>query len=290
MSLMPSATETPPPHRGPEHRRSLRWIGAVAFGMSPWVTLGFATPFAFALAAIALRRLGRWHVVILSVSAAVYAVALGAGLATVDSASGTFGSMIFGLSIVITMVLGGVQAIGYAAAALARHRPGRRRPTEDLRTELHKLRHPRLAAWAVVAVATGLAVGGANLIRLGHDFAIHQRSTDGVVLTVGEGTSGCNGCSVSYRTTVRYQPPGRAPMTFWFGASDRRTQGSHLRVHYDPRHPQDARIDPGTDQEFGGFFLISLALVCGLGLAYAVTRYRAVPRSSTTQEPAPASS
>jgi hypothetical protein len=80
-------------------RRVTPWVAAVAFAVTPFVTLGFLTPVAFTLAAV-LRR--SW---VLGAAAAVYTVAV-AGMFALDSDSGLYSA-----SIITALLVGGVHAV-----------------------------------------------------------------------------------------------------------------------------------------------------------------------------------
>jgi DNA uptake protein ComE-like DNA-binding protein len=80
-------------------RRVTPWVAAVAFAVTPFVTLGFLTPVAFTLAAV-LRR--SW---LLGAAAAVYTVAV-AGMFALDSDSGLYSA-----SIITALLVGGVHAV-----------------------------------------------------------------------------------------------------------------------------------------------------------------------------------
>ena len=83
-------------------------------------------------------------------------------------------------------------------------------------------------------------------------------------------------------TTIRYQPAGSGPLEFWVGRPDRMAVGTHLPVYYDPRAPRDGRLDPGSDERFGGGMFIALGLATFCLIGVGVLRHR---RSHPTRFP-----
>jgi hypothetical protein len=122
-------------------RPSRRWragrvLGGVAFALTPWLTLGFGTPIAFILAAVLFSYLGKVHAAVLWLSAAVYTAAFIVELAESGAASGTTGDHVFSTCLLITMVVGGLQALAFAVVAGANgYRPVRGRAARDAATE-----------------------------------------------------------------------------------------------------------------------------------------------------------
>src|SRR2546421_5383896 len=106
-------TQAAPAGNGrPSRRRRVgRVLGGVAFALTPWLSLGFGTPIAFILAAALFSYLGKVHAVALWLSAAVYTVALIVGIAESDAGSGTTGDHVFTACLLITTVVGGLQAL-----------------------------------------------------------------------------------------------------------------------------------------------------------------------------------
>src|SRR5439155_20712533 len=97
-------------------RPSRRWragrvLGGVAFALTPWLTLGFGTPIAFTLAAVLFSYLGKVHAVVLWLSAAVYTTAFIVEFAASGAASGATGDYVFSACLLITIVVGGLQAL-----------------------------------------------------------------------------------------------------------------------------------------------------------------------------------
>jgi hypothetical protein len=114
----------------PEGRRLptiVRVVIAVVFALTPWVTLGFGTPFVFAVAT-AYRRSK-----LLGVAAIVYGLTLALEFST--RPRGPFpNDAIFGGSIVALMVGGGIHAalIGPSIVRVSGDAEGSRRRDEDL--------------------------------------------------------------------------------------------------------------------------------------------------------------
>jgi hypothetical protein len=116
-------------HGHPRARRAAWIVAAILFAAAPWASLGLATPLAFLLAAALFSRLHRAHASMLWISAAVYTAALAVQIAHENSPSGA----ILGLAIILTFVVGGLQAL--VTVALAARGPGRilaQRPTYDV--------------------------------------------------------------------------------------------------------------------------------------------------------------
>jgi hypothetical protein len=85
-------------------RRIPPWVVGAAFALTPWVTLGFGTPIAFAFVAFALRS---WW---LGAATAFYVAAFITELVTSGSADGTTEDRVFNWALVVLIVLGGVHA------------------------------------------------------------------------------------------------------------------------------------------------------------------------------------
>jgi hypothetical protein len=276
-------------HGHPRARRAAWIVAAVLFAAAPWASLGLATPLAFLLAAALFSRLHRAHASVLWISAAVYTAALAVQIAHENSPSGA----IFGIAIILTFVVGGLQALVTVALAARGHDPGlrdiarawchlrsrqrrarprrrqsaalRRRSTWErrLRNPDFWLRHPVLAASTLVILATACIAIGVALRADGHSFMAHHGVATGVVIaSVSDPV--CNpytgGCSSNYDTTVRYRPPGSGPLVHREGW-DYVRPGTHIPVYYDPRDPSDASLSPDKRDVVGG----NLWIVGGLG-------------------------
>jgi hypothetical protein len=85
-------------------RRVPPWTVAAAFALTPWVTLGFGTPFAFAAMAFALRS---WW---FGAAAVGYGAALVVEFATSGSVEGTTADTVFNWALALVMVGGGLHA------------------------------------------------------------------------------------------------------------------------------------------------------------------------------------
>jgi hypothetical protein len=106
-------------------RRLGRVVGAVAFTLTPWLSLGYGTPIAFMLVAGMFSHLGKVQATVLWLSAAVYTAAVIVEVAAVDAAPGTTGEYVFYICLVITIVGGGLQAFAFTiVAAVNGYRPG----------------------------------------------------------------------------------------------------------------------------------------------------------------------
>jgi len=97
--------------------RAGRVLSGIAFALTPWLSLGFGTPIAFILAAVLFSYLGKVHTVVLWLSAAVYTAALIVEMAESGAPSGTSGEHIFSACLLITMVVGGLQALAFTVVA-----------------------------------------------------------------------------------------------------------------------------------------------------------------------------
>ena len=128
------------------------WVTAgVVFALTPWVTIGFGTPFAFLIAAVIFSRSRRAHARVLWISAAIYAAALITAGATVGS--GAHPGAVFDASELITIVGGGLQAL-FTLRVAAIHPP---RPAQDRRSGRDRPRPARPGAearWRFAGVLT----------------------------------------------------------------------------------------------------------------------------------------
>jgi hypothetical protein len=285
-------------HGHPRVRRAAWIVAAVLFAAAPWASLGLATPLAFLLAAALVSRLHRAHASVLWISAAVYAAALAVQIAHENSPSGA----IVGIAIILTFVVGGLQALVTVALAARGHDPGlrdiarawrhlwsrqrrarprRRQPAalrrgstweRRLRNPGFWLRHPVLAASTLVILATACIAIGVALRADGRSFMAHHEVATGVVIaSVSDPV--CNlytgGCSSNYDTTVRYRPPGSGPLVHREGWRDYVRPGTHIPVYYDPRDPSDASLWPDKRDLVAG----NLWIVGGLGGAVLLGGY-----------------
>ncbi len=105
--------------------------------------------------------------------------------------------------------------------------------------------------------ALGLVLAGLVIGVLGFHFLLDSRrfyarataTADGVVVDVVESNSGEN---TAYFPVVRFVTPFEQTVEFKSDSTDRDYQlGDSVRVRYDPRNPQDARLDTWLEQ--GGF-------------------------------------
>lgn len=125
-----------------------------------------------------------------------------------------------------------------------------------------------LAGYAIIVIAAmAIIAGGVVSEAKAREFLAHHRATGGVVTAVSSELHcvpppGAD-CTTSYDTTIRYQPPGSGPRSFHESLSDPMAAGAHVRVYYLERDPGDARLDPGTNEQHFGDFLIA-AGVAGL--------------------------
>ncbi len=135
---------------GRRRRRPGRVLGGVAFALAPWLSLGFGTPIAFIVAAVLFSGLGKVHAAVLWLSAAVYTAALIIGVSASDAASGTSGDHVFIACLLITVVVGGLQALAFTiVAGVKGYRPVRGRAKRDATAEAE----PAVRAPAVPAPA-----------------------------------------------------------------------------------------------------------------------------------------
>jgi hypothetical protein len=86
-------------------------VAATAFALVPWITIGFGSALAFALAAAFLRGVSRRLSLTLGVSAAVYAAALGLYFATVDDAPGDSLTPTAATALIVMFVVAGIEAV-----------------------------------------------------------------------------------------------------------------------------------------------------------------------------------
>jgi hypothetical protein len=155
-------TQAAPAGNGrPSRRRRIgRVLGGVAFALTPWLSLGFGTPVAFILAAALYSHLGKVHAVVLWLSAAIYTAALIVGIAESDSAPGTTGDHVVTACLLITMVVGGLQALAFAiVAGVNGYRPALGRATQAATTEAEPATRPHIPPQPVVAAGSPPPVG-----------------------------------------------------------------------------------------------------------------------------------
>lgn len=134
---MPRRTKVKRVPRSSLARRSV--VAAIVFALVPWVTLGFGSALAFALAAAFLRDIGRRATVLLSGSAAVYAAALAVFFVTVDEGPDDSLSTAAAISLVVMVVVAGIEAIicsPLIASAIRGPKGGYRDMLEDERADL----------------------------------------------------------------------------------------------------------------------------------------------------------
>lgn len=138
---MTHANPTPAGHAAQKWCRT----AVVVFALTPWVSLGFATPFAFTVAAVLFSRVSKIHAVTLWSSVAIYTAAVTTELAEVNTTSDPTGNGVFIACLVITTVVGGLQALAFAIVATVKgYRPIRGRATTDAPTNADPgRRHPR---------------------------------------------------------------------------------------------------------------------------------------------------
>ncbi len=84
---------------------------AIVFALVPWITLGFGSALAFALAAVFLRGLSRLASAGLWASAALYAAALGLFFATVDDAPDDSLTSTASTALIVMFVVAGMEAV-----------------------------------------------------------------------------------------------------------------------------------------------------------------------------------
>lgn len=265
----------------PRRVRVLRLAGAVTFALTPWVTLGFGTAVAFAVVALLFGRLGRVHAVVLWSSTAVYTVMLVVGFAQSDSVEGSSGDVVFTACVLVSMVVGGLEALalnvvaivsGYRVAFVRNRiplpgdgppvhaavrepsarqvRPGRGRSGS---------RVERIVSWVFAVVSVGfltpMVVVG---LLYGVSFRNHHRDALATVVSVRKETH-CTGapvpsCTDQYYPTVRFAPAGGRIVQEETGdfRGDNRAfiaVGRRLVVHYDPGDPRDVRLGTGWDSQ-----------------------------------------
>ena len=101
-------------------RTAGRLTGVIAFLLLPWWSLGFATFLAFVLAALLFRSRGRAFAVVLWSSAVLYAIAATVVVATSGAVPGSTDEHVFDACLIITMPVGGLQALVTTIVAAAR--------------------------------------------------------------------------------------------------------------------------------------------------------------------------
>jgi WD40 repeat protein len=140
------------------------WIlGGIAFALTPWLTLGFATPIVFLAAALAFGYLGRATALLLWGATVGYLVALVVEIVTVDAASGSSGAVAWTACVIITTPVAGIHAVAFSVwVAAHRYRP--ERPAADgacVQAPLLSLHlGSRVVALAFSADSRLLSVGG----------------------------------------------------------------------------------------------------------------------------------
>jgi Helix-hairpin-helix motif len=122
-------------------------VAATAFALVPWITLGFGSAIAFALAAAFLRGVSRRLSITLGVSAAAYAAALGLFFATVDDAPGDSLTPTATVALIVMLVVAGTEALALSPWILRELRGSATEldsanvMAEMSRTERHELEH-----------------------------------------------------------------------------------------------------------------------------------------------------
>lgn len=134
-----------PAPAGHAAQKWLRTAVVVMFALAPWVSLGFATPFAFTVAAVLFSRVSKIHAITLWSSVAIYTATVTTELAEANTASDPTGNPVFIACLAITTVVGGLQALAFTIVATAKgYRPIRGRATTNVPTKADPgRRHPR---------------------------------------------------------------------------------------------------------------------------------------------------
>jgi Protein of unknown function (DUF3592) len=289
-------------------RRGGRILGGVIFALAPWVSLGFATPITFLIAAILFGYLGRSHAIVLWVSAALYTVALIAEIAESSAASGTTGDYIFDACLLATTVIGGLQALAFALlAAVKGYRPTRRAVTPptstgDARTvegARHTGRrpasHPRpsrsevasdaetpvapliFGAVLTMALAVGLTTHGIQHLGVSADLDHRGVSAAATVVAVKhESTSTYTGTRDWTTVTVAFTDAAGTARRAAHEGRDNTHVGDRLTIVYDPQNPTHVRWDTDVDETDLdlGFAAASAAVALGLTILAAINARR----------------
>jgi hypothetical protein len=261
--------QTIPIPTGHANRKRNR-IAGVVFALAPWVSLGLATPAAFTVAAVLFSRVGKIHAVILWSSAAIYTAALTTEFAEANT-SNPADDHVFTACLIITMVVGGLQALSFALVATMKgYRPIRGTPTTGAPAKADPARRTRtraeyLAAALFVSITFPLV---ALLLIDDTSFQRHHGDATATITSVRVSTE-CGGypvptCTDQYYPTVRFttgQGDAIEVATSDFRAENTSTikKGNTIAVHYDPNDPRDARLSTGWDGH--DVFLISCMIV-----------------------------
>jgi hypothetical protein len=159
---------------GPKNRHVKGLAGAILFALTPWLTLGYATPLVFLIAAVLYSHLGKIQAAVLWLSAVGYGAAVSVAFAELDAAPGSTGEHSFYACILISMIGGGLQAAGFAIVAAVR---GYRRAA------------PSLEVFIVLLVLAGTAIVGIGAWQL--PVAIRAARGQGVHGTVTPTARNC---------------------------------------------------------------------------------------------------
>lgn len=229
----PDASRLRSPEMAPHHRGGVRADPLGEFGVGP--------PFAFTVAAVLFSRVSKIHAVTLWSSVAIYTAAVTTELAEVNTASDPPGNPVFIACLVITTVVGGLQALTFAIVATVKgYRPIRSRATTDAPTKADPGRqHPRrLRGTAggthraaegihrndtraqtrtqakdiatVLGAITLVAISPLSMILLIQDITFQRHHQDATATIIsGRVSTECNGypfptCTDVYYATVRF--------------------------------------------------------------------------------------
>ncbi|HET9519160.1 MAG TPA: DUF3592 domain-containing protein, partial [Actinoplanes sp.] len=251
--------------------RAGRVAGWAAFVLTPWLSLGFGTPFAYALVAALFSRYGRARAVVLWLSVAGYAAALMLELAVVDAAPGTTGEDVFIACLVVTVVGGGLQALVLTIWAVRRYgltgRPAvskavvarqQRRRIDEFRwsagpaaqlpsTPSEPTHFGVLFALAALLAAGGVfaCVEGVSARYVAAD--LQRRGVPTTAVVVAAQRTYMNGTSAGSDITVTFVDAAGVPRRATHRGRDEIRVGDRLHIVYDPLAPTHVSWDTAID-------------------------------------------
>lgn len=263
------------------------------FLVAPWVSLGFATPVIFLIAAVMFRRIGRASAVVLWASVVFYTGILIVEMTQSGTADGTAGDHVFLACLIITTVGGGLQAVACTVAAVMNgYRPATGRAARGGHADVEPAR-PRAR---MKQVATTLAV--TFLIAMvpvwGYipieDMLFHRYHQDArATITAVRVDSQCGGgpgssCTDDYYPTVRFiTARGTIITAETFDATSEHVsmiKNGVVTVHYDPDDPSDVRLGTGWD----GNDVLLIALMIIIYGSFGSIAFRAVRKRTSVSD------
>lgn len=245
----------------------------VVFALTPWVSLGFATPAAFTVAAVLFSRVGKIYAVILWSSAAIYTAALTTEFAEATTTSNPADDHVFTACMIITIVVGGLQALSFALVATMKgYRPIRGTTTTGAPAKPDPVKRTRTQAeYLTAALSVSITFPlVAPVVIDDMSFQRHHEDATATITSVRVNTD-CRGytCTDQYYPTVRFTTGQGdaievATRDFRTGNTSTIKKGNTIAVHYDPNDPRDVRLSTGWDGD--DVFFISLMIVTYGGL------------------------